>query len=62
MTEGGRRGETSLTGSARLSLLGDGAASLRPQQEIRIVMFLRRGKDGTKRNHVAKVILTDNHG
>ena len=55
-------GETSLTGSARLSLLGDGAASLRPQQEIRIVMFLRRGKDGTKRNHVAKVILTDNHG
>ncbi|MGM9713850.1 MAG: hypothetical protein ACI3Y5_07010 [Prevotella sp.] len=55
-------GETSLTGSAKLSLLGDSAASLRPQQEIRILMFLRRGMDGTKRNHVAKVILTGNHG
>lgn len=47
----------SRTGSARLDLLGSSAASLRPQQEIRILMFLKRGMDKTKRNHVVRVII-----
>lgn len=50
-------GETSRTGSGRLCLLGDSPQSLRPQQEIRILMFLKRGMDGTKRNHVVRVII-----
>ena len=42
-------------GFAKLDLLpASRQATLAPGQRVRIVLFLKRGKDGTKRNHVAE--------
>ena len=40
-------------GSAQLSLASN---QLVVGQEIRLIMFLKRGKDGTKRNHVVEIL------
>ncbi|NPD81459.1 hypothetical protein HPS57_05675 [Prevotella sp. PINT] len=48
-------GEITKEGYANLSLAG--SAQLTENQEIHIILFLKRGKDGKKRNYIAEIIL-----
>lgn len=49
-------GELTNEGSAQLSLIPNSVGEIQVGTKIQLVLFLARGKDGKKRNHVAKVI------